>query len=101
MMTRFFARRSRGSIMAAAACNVGLATDDRLDAAALHRAVKRNGAEHVAMISHGTGFHPQVFDAFGEWLDLDGAIQQAIVGVQMQVYKLAVRHFDNCSRRLF
>ena len=71
------------SISAATATDVCLAADDWLNTLAFHGVVERDGAEHIAMIGHCTGGHSQFGDAFRQRLDLNGAIQKAVVGMQM------------------
>src|ERR1041384_7636001 len=84
--------RAGGFVLAAAARDVSLASDNRLNAAALHRVVKRDCAEDVAMVGHGTRGHLQFFNAFRERLDLNGAVNKAVVSMKVEVYELSVLH---------
>ena len=89
----FFTRRARDAITPAAAADVGLTADDGFDSLGFHRVVERDGAEHVAVIGHGARGHAQFRDPLGQWLNLDGAIQQTVVGMKMQVYEFIVGHY--------
>ena len=45
-------------------------------------------AENVAVIGHGHGGHAEFLHALAELFDVTSAIEQGIVGVQMQVNEL-------------
>ena len=91
-MICLFTGRTRGLLFAAAARDVSLAADDGLNPTTLHRVVERDRAEHVAVIGHRTRGHLQFFNPFGEWFDLDGAVEKAVVSMKMEVYELTVLH---------
>jgi hypothetical protein len=47
-----------------------------------------HGAEDVAVVGHGHGRHPQFFDSLAEFLDVTGAVEHGVVGMQVQVDEL-------------
>src|SRR5689334_6716955 len=98
MKVGLLTRRTRGFLFATAARDVSLAADDRLHAAILHRVVKGDGAEDVAVIRHGTRRHFQLFHPFGEWFYLNSAVEQTVISMKMEVYELAVLHFIRVIR---
>lgn len=44
------------------------------------------------MVGDGNGFETQALRLLGQRLVLDGAVQKAVIGVQMQVNKVFGRH---------
>jgi hypothetical protein len=46
------------------------------------------------MISHGTRRHAKFFNSLGKRLNLNGAVQEAVVGVEMEVGKSLIRHIS-------
>jgi hypothetical protein len=97
MEIRFLSWRCSRTIAPTATGDVCLTTDDWLYAPTLHRIVKRDGAKHIAVIRHGACCHAQFFGSFSERLDLNGAVQEAVVGVQMKVCESLFRH--KCNER--
>src|ERR1044071_1006754 len=93
MEVGLLAGRAGGLVLATAARDVSLASDNRLHATTLHRVVERDCAEDVAMVSHGTRGHFQFFNAFGERFDLDGAVKKTVISMKVEVYELSVLHF--------
>ncbi len=94
-MISFFSRGGgAGSIFAATDREISFASDNRLDPFRLHRVVERDGAVHVAVIGHGTRVHAQRSQAFGKGFDLNGAVEQAVVGVKVQVDEILLLHND-------
>jgi hypothetical protein len=89
---RLLARSAGCPILSIAACDVGFAADDGLYTLVLHRVVKRDSAKHIAVVGHGAGGHSKFFKAFCQGLDLNGAVKQAVVSVEMQMYELFIRH---------
>src|SRR5436190_279617 len=85
-------------VLAAARGQVCFTSNNRLNSAGLHGLVKGNSAVHVTVIGHGTGFHAQRFGAFGERFYLDGAVEKAVVSVEMKMYEVLVLH-DECVLR--
>src|SRR5438876_11596514 len=92
MKVCFFSGRCSPSILSAATRNISLTTDDWIHAPTLHRVVKRDSSKHVAMISHGTRRHAKFFGSPGKGFDLNCAVQEAVIGVQVQVCESLVWH---------
>ena len=69
--------------------DVGLAAEDRLDPVGLGRLVELDGAEHVAVVGHRHGLHPPLRDLRAQVRHPDGAVEQAVLGVQVQVREVA------------
>ena len=95
MEVGFLSRRGGRPIFSAAFRDVGFTTDDRLDPARFHRVVESDRAKHVAVIGHRARCHPEFFGAFSERLNLDGAVEEAVVGMKMKVDEVWVRHRNN------
>ncbi len=72
--------------------HVDLAADDRLDPRGHGLGVELDGAEHVAVIGYGNRRHFTVLGPLDQVGDLDGAVKQAVLAVQMQVYEIGVFH---------
>jgi hypothetical protein len=64
---------------------INLAADQGLNAFAFGGIVELNGTEHVAMISEGHGLHAQGGGAVHQAIDPTGAVQQAVVGVDVEM----------------
>ena len=64
---------------------VELAADDRLDAGLLALQVELGGAEHVAVVGHGHRRHVQFLGLGDQVVEADGAVQQGILGVEVEV----------------
>ena len=99
--------RRRANALAAAveACrrrHVGLATQDRLDAARLRRLVELHGAEHVAVVGDGHRGHAEFRGAVQEFVDPVRSIQQAELGVQVKMNEALLAHeirfLPECAR---
>jgi hypothetical protein len=92
----FVAVRIRGgfftAIVAAALGEVNLATDDGLYVALARFIEKIGGGEKVAMIGDGHGRHFLTRCFVEEFRDFTGAVQEAVVGVDMQVNELRIPH---------
>ncbi len=73
--------------MAASQRHVGFAADDRLDAGVVGFSIELDGPEHVAVIGHGHGRLSERFDLLDERFDLIRAVEQAELGVEMQMDK--------------
>ena len=91
-MVGFLSGRGSRSFLTIALSDVGFTTNDWLDAFAFHCVVEGDGAKHIAMIRHGTGRHAQFFGAFGQGFDLNSAVEEAVIGVQMKVSELLFLH---------
>ena len=72
--------------------HVGLAAQNRLDAARLRRLVEFHGAEHVAVVGNGHGRHVKLLGAVQELVDAVGAVQQAELGVQVKMNETLLPH---------
>ena len=81
--------------------DVELATQDRLDARFFGGVDERHRAEDVAVIGHGDRRHLQFFDAFDQALDLAGAVEHGVIGVQMQMDEFRLRHVSQETLLLF
>src|SRR6266699_464351 len=97
MKARFFSRRACDSVSATATADVRFTPDDGLNPLGLHRRVERDGAKHVAVIGHRAGSHSQFGYSLGKRLNLYSAIQETVIGVQMQMYEVVIRHYDRLS----
>jgi hypothetical protein len=45
-------------------------------------------AENISVVGHGHGWHSQFLYAMAEFFDVAGAVEQGVVGVEMQVDEL-------------
>ena len=87
------ARAFRGLVEAVAGGDIELAADDGLDPGLFGLDVEFQGAEHGAVVGDGHGAHP-VFLALGQQVaDPDGAVEQAVLGVDMEVDEIGWRGF--------
>src|SRR5581483_3352986 len=80
------ARRLR-AVMAAARRQIDLAADNRFDSLLRCLGEEFDGAEHVAMIGHCDRRHAGLFDVFEQRTNLVRAIQQTVLGMNMQMDK--------------
>ena len=76
-------------IKASAGRNINLTADDRLDARRLGSVKKRNAAIHNTVVSDGTGRLPHLLEPVKHPVDAAGAVQQAVLGMHMQMGKLS------------
>ena len=67
--------------------DVKLAPDNRLDARFVRGIHKMHCAKNIAVIGHGDRRHAQLLDAFNQFFDVAGAVEQGVIGMQMQVYE--------------
>lgn len=74
-------------VEARAGRDVGLDTDDRLDAGLCRRVVELAGAEHVSVIGHPDRGHLQALHLGKHGRDLRGTVQHRVLGVVMQVHE--------------
>jgi hypothetical protein len=65
--------------------DVGLATEDGLDPVGLRLQVEIERAEEVAVVGHGHLFHAQRQRLGEKLVEANGAVEQAVLGVKMQV----------------
>ncbi len=68
--------------------HVELAADDRLDAGLLGGQVEVDRAEEIAVIGQGDGREVQVLGLLHQLLELGGPVEQAVLGVHVQVDEL-------------
>ncbi len=76
-----------GGAMVVVFADVELAAEDGLDALLLGGVEEVDGAVDVAMVGHGHRFLAEGGDAIDEFLDVAGAVEQGVFGVEMQVGK--------------
>src|ERR1700736_2893647 len=74
-------------ISAPARRDIRLASDDRFDTLLLCLQEKLDRAEHVAMIGNRDRGHPRRLDVSEKRSDFVGAIQQAVLGMNVQMYE--------------
>ena len=92
MMIGVPAAAARFLFQAAARRDINLAADDRFDALLPRRLVKINRAVKDAVIGDGQGGELQFARLLHQPVQAAGAIEQRILGVQMQMNKIGVRH---------
>src|SRR5437870_11016790 len=83
---------SPAAIFAASGSNVSFATDDWLNTALVHCVVEGDRAVHISMISHGARGHAEFLETFRQWLDLDCAVQKAVVSVKVKMCEVLAFH---------
>ena len=71
--------------------DVGLAAEDGLDPVLLGLLVEVDRPEQVAVVGHGHALHPQLQGLGEQIVHPDGAVEQAVLGVQMQMRELGHR----------
>ena len=74
--------------------DVHLAAEDRLHALLLARLVELDRAEHVAVVGEGHGAHAERLRAADEVLELQRAVQQRVLRVDVQVDELGCHGDD-------
>ncbi len=62
---------------------VQLAPDDRLNIHRLRRVIEVNCAKNIAVIGHRDRRHPEFLYPFNQLVNVAGAIQEGVIGVQM------------------
>ena len=70
-----------------ALCNVCFQTEDRLDSFRLACAIKFDHAVHHAVVGDGNRFLPEFLCAFHKFRNARRAVQKAVLGMYVQVYK--------------
>ena len=92
----------RAALLAAARRDVELAADDRLDAGLLGRQVEIDRAEQIPVVGQRDRREAQLLRLLDELLELGGAVEQAVLGVNVQVDEVAMLHrWSGYSLRLF
>ena len=71
--------------------DVELAAEDGLEALLLHGVEEVDGAVDVAVVGHGGGGLADFFEVGGELVDIAGAVEEGVVGVEMEMGELC-RH---------
>ena len=84
---------------AAAGGEVGLVPDDRLDAGLLALAVELDRPVQVAVVGDGAGGHAQRLGLGDQLGDAVGPVEQAVVGVAVEVRELAVHRDPRKAKR--
>ena len=84
-------------LQAAARGDIDLAADDRFDSLFARRLVKINRAVKHAVVGDGQGGEFQFVRLFHQPVQAAGPIEQRILGVQMQMNKIGVRHEPNLT----
>jgi hypothetical protein len=75
------------AVVAAPFGDIDLAADNRLHPVRRSLMIEILGDEKVAVIRHSHGGHGAPGGLFRKLLDLTGAIEKAVIGVQMQMYE--------------
>jgi hypothetical protein len=65
--------------------DVELATEDRMEVLLLHGVEEMDGAEDVAVVGHGGGCLANFCEVFGELVDVAGAVEEGVIGVEMEM----------------
>ena len=79
----------RGGAVVVVLADVELAAEDGLDALLLRGVEEVDGAVDVAVVGHGGGGLADVAEVGGEFVDIAGAIEEGVIGVEMKVGKLS------------
>ena len=80
------------SLLPASGRDVELAAEDRLDAGLLGRVVEVDRAEEVAVIRERDGRELQLLGLVDQLLELGGTVEQAVLGMNVQVDEFAMLH---------
>jgi hypothetical protein len=86
------AARIGAAIVPAAACHVYFAADDRLHAPRRGLMIELLGGEQIPVIGDSDRGHAATGRLGDQFLDITGAIEQAVVGVQVQVNETRSTH---------
>ncbi len=68
--------------------DVEFAADDGFDVILVRRIYEMHRAENISVIGHGDGGHAEFFDALAKFFDVASAVEQRIIGVEVQVDEL-------------
>jgi hypothetical protein len=79
--------RVRASVMPAAPREVDFTSDDRLHAPRGGFVIKMLGGKQISVVGNGHGGHMPPCRLANQFTDVAGAIEKAVIGVQMQVYE--------------
>ena len=72
--------------------HIHLAADNWLDTGRTGLLVKFDGAEHIPMIRHGQSRHSESGRLLNQFVDRVGAIQEAVMGMTMQMNEIGMLH---------
>jgi len=75
--------------------HVELAAKDGFDSLGLGGVEEMDGAVDVAVVGHGDRGLAKFGDAVDEFLDVAGAVEKRVFGVQMEVREFGHRYFDS------
>ena len=92
MINLFAGTWTAAAIFATSGSEISFASDNRLDPFLLHRVIESDRAVHVAMISHGARVHTQFQSSLCQRVYLNRAVEEAVVGMQVEVNEIFVWH---------
>ena len=84
-------RRSALDVVIVFLADVKFAADDGLDVILVRRVYEVHSAEDIPVVGHGHGGHAKFFNALTKFFDVAGAVQQGIIGMEVQVDELGHR----------
>src|SRR5882724_6044636 len=88
----FVAAVLRAALLAAARRDVELAAHDRLHAGLLRREIEIDRAEEIAVVGQRDRREAQLLRLLDELFELGGAVEQTVLGVDVQVDEVAMLH---------
>ena len=71
--------------------DVKLAAHDGLDAVLVRGVDEVHRAKNISVVGHGDGGHAEFFHALAELFDVAGAVEQGVIGMEVQVNELGHR----------
>jgi hypothetical protein len=86
----------RAPLLAAARRHVQLGAEDGLDAGLLRSQVEIDATEEVAVVGEGDGRKLEVLRLLHQLLELGGAVEEAVLGVDVQMDEFGVLHPISC-----
>ena len=89
----------RLAVQTAAGRHISLAADDGLETGALCHFVEIHRAEHDPVISDRHRGEFQFFDAFDQFIQTAGSIQQGELRMNMKMYKISNSHINNLNNK--
>jgi len=91
-MPGIFAAAGRIFVGAPTGSDIHLAANDGLYSVTIGLLIEVDGPEDIAVIRHGNGGHLIFLGPFQQILDADCTVQEAVLGVDMQVDERGVFH---------
>ena len=79
-------------VEAAPGGDVGLVTDDRIDAGRLRRGIELEGPVEIAVVGDRQGIHPQLLRPVDQPFDRTGPVEEAVVAVAVEMDEGAGGH---------